>query len=148
MTIIELPEEYRWEISKVLRHKDGHDGECMTGLNPTYQRCDVWETRYRLSYQKEIQRERDLGTREVSVPGKHWWNSDRRVLKTNFETVTEHPVVDSIILPREFDSDVIRENAWTMLYDLALKDPLNDPRNKFVGVYPPKTLAVSGVLSE
>lgn len=139
MTIIELPEGYRWEIKKEIRHKDGHAGKC-TGVWAYSIPCDIRETRYGLHYQKETQREKDAGTREVTVPGKHWWNSDRRVLKTNYVTVTEHRVIDSIILPREFDADIIREAAWTMLYDLAAKNPQNDPRNKFVGVYPPKTL--------
>lgn len=140
MTIIELPEGYCWEIKKVLRHKDGHDGECTGVWDPIYPPCAVRETRYMLSYREKSQREMLLGTSVATVPGKRWWNRGTKEWVPNYTTETTTETIDSVYLPREFDSDVIRENAWTMLYDLALKDPQNDPRNKFVGVYPPKTL--------
>lgn len=146
MTIIELPEGYHWEITKVLRHKDGHDGECRIDwdliypIYPIYPPCSIRETRYALSYRENSQREMLNGTHVVTVPGKHWWNRSTKERVPNYITETTTEIIDCIYLPTEFDADVIRETAWTMLYNLALKDPLNDPRNKFVGVYPPKTL--------
>lgn len=140
MTIIELPEEYHWEISKRIWHKE-HEGDCdlQIGLRES-EYCTQFEDRYVLAYRRVWTSEFCVGVTVKKVPGKHWWSKQVEKYTENFVTHTTDETVATTALPHEFDADVIRDAAWTMLYNLALKDPKNDPRNKFVGVYPPKTL--------
>lgn len=143
MTIIEVPAGFRWEIKKSMSHEK-HDGPCTMKLNGNMRRayeCEILTNRYYLVYQHEVSSQHYLRTDEKKSPGKHWWS---RKIVTKVRVYSDMDLtwvnVTGTRLPLMFDESDIRNAAWGILYDLAVKENIN-ALDRFVGVYPPKELS-------
>lgn len=121
MTIIEVPENYRWEINS-RPDRSTWASNCMR------------QPSYYLSYQMKT-----VSVREVYVRGKFWLfgGSVQKITQHNPER--DWVALHSVRLPDIFDEKIIRDHAWILLYELAMREPVLT-LDRFIGTYPPKTL--------